>query len=145
MKKGYTNTKRNGYIGLGVMILLAGATIFGSDPLYKAIDNSVSPKIFIPGTYTGSARGYGGIVTSEVTVTAKAIESIAVEGELETLLDLVLPDLTDEIIAKQSTEFDAVSGVTLSCLAIKEAVDQALAQARGEAVYTEPETQASQE
>ena len=39
MKKGNSNTKRNGYIGLGVMILLAGATIFGSDPLYQAIDS----------------------------------------------------------------------------------------------------------
>ncbi|WP_077610731.1 FMN-binding protein [Clostridium sp. Marseille-P2415] len=141
MKKGNANAKRNGYIGLGAMILLAGATIFGSDPLYKAIDNSVRPAVYIPGTYTGTARGYGGTVTAEVTVTAKSIESIEVKGEKETLLDLVVPGLTDTIIAKQSTEVDAVSGATLSSTAIKEAVDQALAQARGEAAETEPETQ----
>ena len=45
MKKGNSNTKRNGYIGLGVMILLAGATIFGSDPLYQAIDSRAKADI----------------------------------------------------------------------------------------------------
>ncbi|MDF2886312.1 MAG: hypothetical protein K0R23_697, partial [Lacrimispora sp.] len=132
MNKSNANTKRNGYIGLGAMILLAGATVFGTDPLYKAIDNSVRPEIYVPGTYTGTARGYGGIVTADITVSGKTIDSIVVNGEKETLLNMVLPGLTDSILAKQSTEVDAVSGATLSSNAIKEAVDQALARARGE-------------
>ena len=144
MKKGNSNAKRNGYIGLGVMILLAGATIFGSDPLYKAIDSRAGANIYIPGTYTGSARGYGGMVSVDVKVSGKSIESIEVNGEKETLLNMVLPGFTDSIISKQSTEVDAVSGATLSSNAIKEAVDQALAQARGEAKETE-ETQETEE
>ena len=144
MKKGNSNAKRNGYIGLGVMILLAGATIFGSDPLYKAIDSRAGANKYIPGTYTGSARGYGGTVTVDVKVSGKSIESIEVNGEKETLLNMVLPGFTDSIISKQSTEVDAVSGATLSSNAIKEAVDQALAQARGEAKETE-ETQETEE
>jgi major membrane immunogen (membrane-anchored lipoprotein) len=141
MKKGNSNAKRNGYIGLGVMILLAGATVFGSDPLYKAIDSRAGANIYIPGTYTGSAKGYGGTVTVEVTVSGKSIESIHVNGEKETLLNMVLPGLTDSIISKQSTEVDAVSGATLSSAAIKKAVDQALSQAKGEAVVTEETTE----
>lgn len=31
--------KRNGYIGLGVMLVLGAATVLGSDPLYRAIDS----------------------------------------------------------------------------------------------------------
>ncbi|GLB29540.1 hypothetical protein LAD12857_14630 [Lacrimispora amygdalina] len=139
MNKSNANAKRNGYIGLGAMILLAGATVFGTDPLYKAIDSSVRPEIYVPGTYTGTARGYGGIVTADVTVSGKTIDSIAVNGEKETLLSMVLPGLTDSILAKQSTEVDAVSGATLSSNAIKEAVDQALARARGEEPETVPE------
>lgn len=76
MKKSNAESKRNGYIGLGAMILLAGATVFGSDPLFKAIDNSTRPEQYIPGNYTGTARGYGGMVTAEVKVSAKTIESI---------------------------------------------------------------------
>ncbi|WP_349673415.1 FMN-binding protein [Lacrimispora sp.] len=140
MNKSNANAKRNGFIGLGAMILLAGATVFGTDPLYKAIDNSVRPEIYVPGTYTGTARGYGGIVTADVTVSGKTIDSIVVNGEKETLLNMVLPGLTDSILGKQSTEVDAVSGATLSSNAIKEAVDQALAKARGEKPEDVPET-----
>ena len=140
MNKSNANAKRNGYIGLGAMIVLACATVFGTDPLYKAIDNSIRPEIYVPGTYTGTAKGYGGIVTADVTVSGKTIDSITVNGEKETLLNLVLPGLTDSILAKQSTQVDAVSGATLSSNAIKQAVDQALAQARGEEEVTVPET-----
>ncbi len=140
MKKGNSNAKRNGYIGLGVMIVLAGATILGSDPLYKAIDSRAGANVYIPGTYTGTARGYGGTVQADVTVSGKSIESIEVNGEKETLLNMVLPGLTDSIISKQSTEVDAVSGATLSSNAIKKAVDEALSQARGEVKETEEET-----
>ncbi|WP_333653095.1 FMN-binding protein [Lacrimispora sp.] len=133
MKKGNANAKRNGYIGLGAMVILAGAAILGSDSLYNAIDSKARPAVYTPGTYTGTAKGYGGMVTVEVTVTDKAIQSIEVDGEKETLLSMVVPSFTDAIVKKQSTEVDAVSGATLSSDAIKEAVDQALAQARGEA------------
>ena len=140
MNKSNANAKRNGYIGLGAMIILACATVFGTDPLYKAIDNSIRPEIYVPGTYTGTAKGYGGIVTADVTVSGKTIDSITVNGEKETLLNLVLPGLTDSILAKQSTQVDAVSGATISSNAIKQAVDLALTQARGEEPVTVSET-----
>lgn len=139
MKEKNTHKNRDGYIGLGIMIVLACLVVFGSAPLYQVIDDRVRPKIYTPGTYTGSARGYGGMVTVQVKVTAKAIESMDVTGEKETLLEMVLPGLTDTMIAKQSSKVDGISGATLSSNAIKEAADQALAQARGEAVQTKDE------
>ena len=54
MKKGNVKIRRNGLIGLGVMILLAGATVFGSDPLYKAIDSRVAAGRHLTGTSDGT-------------------------------------------------------------------------------------------
>ncbi len=133
MNKGSMDTKKKGLIGLGALVVLAGATILGSDPLYKAIDDMARPAIYTAGTYTASARGYGGPVTVTVKVSTKAIESIDVVGEKETLLDQVVPSLPDAIIGKQTLDMDAVSGATLSSNAIIKAVEKALAEARGEA------------
>ena len=80
MNKGSLDTKKKGLIGLGALVVLAGATILGSDPLYKAIDDMARPAIYTAGTYTASARGYGGPVTVTVKVSTKAIESIDVVG-----------------------------------------------------------------
>ncbi len=84
MNKGSLDTKKKGLIGLGALVVLAGATILGSDPLYKAIDDMARPAIYTAGTYTASARGYGGPVTVTVKVSTKAIESIDVVGERDT-------------------------------------------------------------
>ena len=144
MKK--ENAKRNGYIGLGAMVILAGIVAFGSDSFYKSIDSLGKPVLYTSGNYIGSARGFGGPVTAEVLVSAKSIEFISVKGEEETLLDLVLPGLTDQILAKQSPDVDAVSGATLSSEAIKAAVSQALAKAKGEAAEEiQPETEGTGE
>ena len=137
MNKGSMDTKKKGLIWLGALVVLAGATILGSDPLYKAIDDMARPAIYTAGTYTASARGYGGPVTVTVKVSTKAIESIDVVGEKETLLDQVVPSLPDAIIGKQTLDMDAVSGATLSSNAIIKAVEKALAEARGEAVEEE--------
>ena len=45
MNKGSMDTKKKGLIGLGALVVLAGATILGSDPLYKAIDDMARPAI----------------------------------------------------------------------------------------------------
>ena len=108
MKKSSNVSKKNGYIGLAALVVLAGATILGSDPLYKAIDDMARPAIYTAGTYTGTARGYGGTVTANVTVSSKAIESIEVIGEKETMLDLAVPAVPEQIVAKQSVDLDTV-------------------------------------
>jgi major membrane immunogen (membrane-anchored lipoprotein) len=143
MKEGSWKTKKNGLIGLAALIILGIVLILGSNPLYKALDNMARPAIYTPGVYEASAKGYGGPVKVVVTVSSKSIESIEVVAEKDTLLSQVYPVLTDSIMARQTTEVDAVSGATITSDAVKNAVDLALAQARGEAIEEEtvPETE----
>ena len=59
--------KEKGYVGLGVMLVLAAGTVFGSEPLYKAIDTMSAEKVdYTPGTYVGAAQGFGGEVVATV-------------------------------------------------------------------------------
>ena len=37
--------KQKGYVGLGAMLVLAAGTVFGSEPLYKAIDAMSAEKV----------------------------------------------------------------------------------------------------
>ena len=48
-------------------------------------DNSPNQAgIYTPGTYEGSAQGYGGTVTVSITVDANSITDVKVTGEQET-------------------------------------------------------------
>ena len=90
--------------------------------------------LYAPGTYTGSAPGRNGEITVEVTVTADAIESVAVTGHSETagISDPAIETLPEAIVAAQSTGVDAVAGATITSEGILAAVESALAAARGE-------------
>lgn len=83
------------------------------------------------GTYTGSARGYGGTVTMSVTIKDGLISSVDVvsaANEDAAYWNATL-GLIDNILAAQSAEIDCVSGATFSSNgllnAVKEALDQA--------------------
>lgn len=126
--------KEKGYVGLGIMLVLAAGTVLGSDPLYKAIDTMAAGKVsYEAGTYTGSAQGFGGTVTATVTVSASGIQSVELKGDGET------PEIGGEALKKLGPAFveagtskvDAVAGATISSNAAMEAVGQALDQASG--------------
>ena len=77
--------KEKGYVGLGVMLVLAVGTVLGSDPLYKAVDAIGAEKVsYTAGTYTGTAQGFGGPVEAKVTVSESGIESVELKGDSET-------------------------------------------------------------
>ncbi|MEG0369702.1 MAG: hypothetical protein RR593_06840, partial [Hungatella sp.] len=77
--------QQKGFVGLGVMAVMAGATIFGSTPLYKMIDSIAAKSIsYQPGTYTGSAQGYGGEVSAVVIISEAGIDSVELKGNDET-------------------------------------------------------------
>ena len=86
---------------------------------------------FTPGTYEGTAQGYGSKLTLSVTFTEDAIENIEVVSHKETdhvgtvAFDIVIPD----IISYTSTGVDGVAGATVTSSAIKAAVEDAAAQA----------------
>lgn len=129
------NQRQKGYVGLGAMAVLAAVTIFGTDSIYKAVDNiGTVPVSYTAGTYTGTADGYAGPVSATVTVSDKAILSVDLKGDNETpgIGANALEQLPAVILEKQSSEIDAVTGATVTSTAVKNAVADALAQAKGE-------------
>lgn len=80
------------------------------------------------GTYTGSAQGHNGPVEVEVTVADTAITDVTVVAHEETegASDPAIENVPADIVEYQSTDVDAVSGVTYTSDAIMEAVQAAL-------------------
>ena len=129
------NQKQKGLIGLGAMAVLAAVTIWGSDPIYRAVKNLEAGKkaalSFVPGTYTGTAEGYGGEIKAVVTVSDKRIESIEVAGDDETdgLGSRAVEEMPPVMVEEQSVQVDGITSATISSTAVREAVKAALDQA----------------
>ena len=80
------------------------------------------------GTYKGSANGYGGKVTVNVTVSKKtmtAIDVVSAPGETDSFFSRA-KGVIDEMLTAQSTDVDVVSGATYSSNGIIGAVKNAL-------------------
>ncbi|MCR4830440.1 MAG: flavocytochrome c [Pseudobutyrivibrio sp.] len=86
---------------------------------------------FNPGTYTGTAKGFGGDVEVTVTVSESTIDDIQVAGDNETenIGTFALSMMPDRILEAQTTDVDAVSGATVTSKAILLALQDALTQA----------------
>ncbi|PKL23947.1 MAG: hypothetical protein CVV47_11805 [Spirochaetae bacterium HGW-Spirochaetae-3] len=91
--------------------------------------------IYNPGTYTVSTKGFGGDVSVALTVDARSIVSVRIVGANET------PDIGGKAIERMPREIlskgeavEGVSGATYTSAAIKRALAEALARARGESV-----------
>ena len=90
-----------------------------------------SENVYKDGTYTGSAQGFGGTITVQVTLASDEITDIQVTsapGE-----DSAYPSqgegVISSIISAQSTDVDTVSGATFSSTGIINAVVDALGKA----------------
>ena len=80
------------------------------------------------GVYTGTASGFRGLMTVEVTVSKQMITQVKVTDHVDDAkwynrANRVIPD---EIIDTQSTDISAVSGATYSSYGIINAVKNAL-------------------
>ncbi|MBQ8094976.1 MAG: FAD-dependent oxidoreductase [Clostridia bacterium] len=93
---------------------------------------------FTPGTYEATAPGYDtapDAITVKVTVDENAITAIEIKGQGEQPFgEPAFPAMIEAMTGKDSADFDAVAGATMSSNGVKEAVEKALAAARGEAV-----------
>lgn len=90
-----------------------------------------SENIYKDGTYTGSAQGFGGAITVEVTLAGDEITNIQVTsapGEDSAYLSQG-EGVISSIISAQSTDVDTVSGATFSSTGIINAVVDALGKA----------------
>lgn len=90
-----------------------------------------SENVYKDGTYTGSAQGFGGAITVQVTLANDEITDIQVTsapGEESAYLSQG-EGVISSIISAQSTDVDTVSGATFSSTGIINAVVDALGKA----------------
>lgn len=93
---------------------------------------------YVPGTYAGEGNGMSGPIEVTLTVDAEsitAVDSITDSGETKGVGGKeAIEDGTfaAQIVEAQSSEIDGVSGATVTTGGVKQAVDNALAQAANE-------------
>ncbi len=86
--------------------------------------------LFQAGTYTASAAGRNGDVTVTVTFSDDAITAIDAEHEeTPTIGGAAIETLTDEVLASQALDLDAIAGATMSSEAFLAAVAACVEQA----------------
>lgn len=91
----------------------------------------VSSGQYSDGTYQGSAPGYAQGLTVQVKISSGKISNIQITNHNETpgFYESAFETVPSEIIQKQSTDVDTVSGATYSSVGIINAVNNALSQA----------------
>lgn len=90
--------------------------------------------IYTPGTYTATAKGYGGDVTVTMTFDANNITDVQITGDNETagIGSLAIENMPAQILEAQSAEVDGESSASFSTKAVKTAAADCIAQAKGE-------------
>ncbi len=91
--------------------------------------------IYTPGTYSATAEGMG-TVTVTATFDENSITEILldVSGETPTIGQAAKDELISQVMAAQGAEIDGVSSATITSTAVKTALKNCIAQAKGEAV-----------
>ena len=86
---------------------------------------------YIPGTYTGVSKGFGGDITVTVRVDANTILDVKIDGshETENIGSFAVSMLGDRILDEQTPNVDVITGATVSSGAILRALKDALTQA----------------
>lgn len=97
-----------------------------------------SAATYVDGTYTATARGFGGNIEVTIVVSGDTIESVTIVGDSETagIGSNAIEQLPSAIQAAGSADVDGIAGATVSSDAIKAAAADALAAARGETIET---------
>ena len=96
---------------------------------------------YTPGTYTGTADGFGGPVSVTLTVGGDGrISNVSVTGDRETpsVGGAAIPDLAEAVLSAQGGDVDVVSGATFTSNAVRTAASAAAAEAMGAAVQSGP-------
>ncbi len=101
---------------------------------------------FTPGTYTESVMGRNAALTVTVTLGENTIDSVEITEHSETpyVAGVALERIPAQIVEKQTTKIDAVTGATVTSSAIKSAVNAAIEEAGASAAalpdgYAQPQ------
>jgi len=93
------------------------------------VDPKEAPAADVPdGTHRGTGRGYGGDIVVDVEVSGGRINDIEVvtHEDTENVAAPAFDALIREMIDRQTTDVDTVSGATGSSRGLREAVEDAL-------------------
>ncbi len=132
------NGKGKLFAGL-IAVALALAILLGLQAWDRALPAAVIPGAeesegLQPGTYTGTADGFGGPVSVSLTVGSSGkITNVSIIGDKETpsVGGAAIPTLADEVLEAQGADVDVVSGATFTSNAVKAAAEAAMAEAAG--------------
>ena len=112
-----------------------GADNPGADETIAARIDLRSDDILEDGIYDGTAAGYGGDVTTRITVKDGKIIKVEVVDHNETPEYFnVAVRILEDIIRENTYDVDTVSGCTVTSNAIKDGVHKAMLKARGKSV-----------
>lgn len=100
---------------------------------------TIKTALYTPGTYEAITQGFGGTITVKVTVDENKIIDVTAkaDGETEGVGSEALDKLPAQIIEANGTDIEGISGASYSSTGILTAVEEALAQARGEKVTSD--------
>lgn len=98
-----------------------------------AAGNKVAEGVYKPGTYSASAKGFGGDVNVTIEVDANKILTVNAEGKNETdgVGSKAIEQLPKKIVEEQKVDVDGISGATLTSNALLSAAKTALNEAMG--------------
>ena len=91
---------------------------------------------YTPGSYSATSKGISSDVTVTMTFDAESITDVTIDvsGETEGFGKGIGDELKEQILKAQSAEIDGHSGATITSDAVKVAVGNCVAQAKGEPV-----------
>jgi len=112
-----------------VLFLASAALIAAALAAASCAGSAKAP--YAAGSYEGVGEGHGGEIRVSVVVTGSRIEKIQVLSQDETPMigDAAIEELTEAVIAANSTNVDAVSGASESSAGFLAAVEDALSKA----------------
>lgn len=121
-----------------------------TEAVTEAAQDAAAGGAYVPGTYTGTGAGIDGDVSVTITVDEASITEVKadVSGETPGLGAEIGPQMEEAFMAAQSAEVDSIAGCTVTSTGLKDAMNDALAQAAaGEAAEAAEEavTEAAEE
>ena len=116
-------------------LIAEGMAALGAASETETVQSFIPLSEAADGTYSATAKGFGGDITVDVTLAGGKITDVKAVGDSETagLGSVAVEKMPGKLLAAQSLDVDAVSGATVSSNAICKAFTDALAQANVDA------------
>lgn len=135
-RRQFLHTASVGALGAAVAGALVGCS--SNSTAASSSSETVVSGTYTPGTYSATSKGISSDVTVTLTFDAETITdvSIDVSGETAGFGKDIGDEMKEKILAAQGADIDGVSGSTITSDAIKDAVSNCVAQAKGEPVVS---------